>query len=45
VAEVNICPPMAAIANAIQRAIGPRMTVLPMSPPKVLEAIDAGKKR
>ena len=44
VAEVNICPPMAAIANAIQRAVGPRMTVLPMSPPKVLAAIDAGKK-
>jgi CO/xanthine dehydrogenase Mo-binding subunit len=44
VAEVNICPPMAAIANAIQRAAGPRMTVLPMSPPKVLAAIDAGKK-
>ncbi|HTS91713.1 MAG TPA: xanthine dehydrogenase family protein molybdopterin-binding subunit [Stellaceae bacterium] len=44
VAEVNICPPMAAIANAIQRAAGPRMTVLPMSPPKVLAALDADKK-
>src|SRR5271169_4634459 len=43
VAEVNICPPMAAIANAIDRAIGRRMTELPMSPPKVLAAIDAGK--
>jgi CO/xanthine dehydrogenase Mo-binding subunit len=41
VGEVNICPPMAAIANAIEAAIGVRMTVLPMSPPKVLEAIDA----
>jgi len=42
-AEVNICPPMAAIANAIQRATGKRLTELPMSPPKVLAAIDAGK--
>jgi CO/xanthine dehydrogenase Mo-binding subunit len=41
VAEVNICPPMAAIANAIKRAVGTRLTELPMSPPKVLAAIDA----
>jgi CO/xanthine dehydrogenase Mo-binding subunit len=40
VAEVNICPPMAAIANAIERATGRRLTSLPMSPPKVLAAID-----
>jgi CO/xanthine dehydrogenase Mo-binding subunit len=40
-AEVNICPPMAAIANAIERATGRRLTELPMSPPKVLAAIDA----
>ncbi|HXW25183.1 MAG TPA: xanthine dehydrogenase family protein molybdopterin-binding subunit [Xanthobacteraceae bacterium] len=43
VAEVNICPPMAAIANAIERATGKRLTELPMSPPKVLAAIDDGK--
>ncbi len=42
VGEANIVPPMAAIANAIQRATGKRMTELPMSPPKVLAAIDAG---
>ncbi len=41
VAEVNICPPMAAIANAIERATGQRLTELPMSPRKVLAAIDA----
>ena len=41
VGEVNICPPMAAIANAIDRAIGVRMNCLPMSPPRLLEAIDA----
>src|SRR5262245_48137063 len=40
-AEVNICPPMAAIANAIERAVGTRLTELPMSPPKVRAAIDA----
>ena len=41
VGEVNICPPMAAIANAIDAAIGVRMGELPMSPPRILEAIDA----
>jgi CO/xanthine dehydrogenase Mo-binding subunit len=44
VGEVNICPPMAAIANAIDRATGKRLTELPMSPPRVLAALDAGKK-
>ena len=32
---------MAAIANAIAAATGCRMTELPMSPPRVLEALDA----
>jgi CO/xanthine dehydrogenase Mo-binding subunit len=41
VGEVNICPPMAAIANAIENAIGVRMTELPMSPPRIVAAIDA----
>ena len=41
VAEANIVPPMAAIANAIYHATGRRMTELPMSPPKVLAALDA----
>ena len=40
-AEVNICPPMAAIANVIERAVGTRLTELAMSPPKVRAAIDA----
>ena len=43
VGEANIVPPMAAIANAINNAIGRRLTELPMSPPRVLAAIDAGK--
>ena len=41
VGEVPIIPPMAAIANAIEDAVGVRMTDLPMSPPKVLAAPDA----
>lgn len=43
VGEVPIVPPMAAIANAINDAIGVRMESLPMSPPKILAAIDAQK--
>jgi CO/xanthine dehydrogenase Mo-binding subunit len=39
VGEVNIVPPMAAIANAIHR----RLTELPMSPPKVRAALDQGQ--
>jgi len=39
VGEVPIVPPPAAIANAIYRAVGVRLTALPMSPPKVCLAI------
>jgi xanthine dehydrogenase molybdenum-binding subunit len=39
VGEVPIVPPPAAIANAIYRAIGVRMHVLPMSPKSILEAL------
>jgi len=39
VGEVSIVPPPAAVANAIYRAIGVRMTELPMSPPRLLKAI------
>jgi CO/xanthine dehydrogenase Mo-binding subunit len=41
VGETPIVPPMAAIANAVESAIGIRFTELPMSPPRVLAAIDA----
>ena len=41
VGEVPIVPPLAAVANAVSHAIGIRMTDLPMSPPKILAAIDA----
>jgi xanthine dehydrogenase molybdenum-binding subunit len=39
VGEVSIVPPPAAAANAIYRAVGVRMTELPMSPPRLLKAI------
>ncbi|MEX0717549.1 MAG: xanthine dehydrogenase family protein molybdopterin-binding subunit [Planctomycetaceae bacterium] len=39
VGEVPICPPPAAIANAIFHATGVRFRQLPMSPPRVLEGI------
>ncbi|MDW8395272.1 MAG: xanthine dehydrogenase family protein molybdopterin-binding subunit [Anaerolineae bacterium] len=39
VGEVPIVPPAAAIANAIYRAVGVRMSVLPMKPSNVLKAM------
>jgi CO/xanthine dehydrogenase Mo-binding subunit len=41
VGETPIVPPMAAIANAVEQATGIRFTELPMSPPRVLKAIEA----
>ena len=45
VGEVPIIPPLAAISNAIYHAVGVRLRHHPMSPPKVLKALDeaAGK--
>jgi CO/xanthine dehydrogenase Mo-binding subunit len=40
IGETPIVPPMAAIANAVESALGIRFTQLPMSPPRVLDAID-----
>jgi xanthine dehydrogenase molybdenum-binding subunit len=45
VGEVSIVPPPAAIANAIYRAVGVRLTELPMSPPRVLKAILAHQRQ
>ncbi len=39
VGEVPICPPLAAVANAMRDATGVRFTELPLSPPRVLAAI------
>ncbi|OSP54411.1 xanthine dehydrogenase family protein molybdopterin-binding subunit [Pseudoruegeria sp. SK021] len=41
VGETPIVPPLAAIANAVSRAAGVRLTALPMSPPRVLKALTA----
>jgi CO/xanthine dehydrogenase Mo-binding subunit len=41
VGEVPIVPPTAAVGNAIARATGVRMVDLPMSPPRLSEALDA----
>ena len=39
VGEVPLVPPMAAIANAIHNAVGSRMGELPMSPDKIIAAL------
>ncbi|MBX6375909.1 MAG: xanthine dehydrogenase family protein molybdopterin-binding subunit [Acetobacteraceae bacterium] len=40
VGEVPIVPPLAAVSNAVYRATGRRFYSLPMSPPRVLEALE-----
>ena len=42
VGEANIVPVMAAVANAVEDATGVRLTSLPISPPKLLAAMDEG---
>jgi CO/xanthine dehydrogenase Mo-binding subunit len=43
VGETSIVPPLATIANAMTNATGVRMTHIPMSPPRVLKAIEEHK--
>ena len=43
VGEVPIVPPIPAVANAIHDATGLRLTELPMSPPRVLAALQSKK--
>lgn len=40
VGETSIVPPLAAIGNALSNAAGVRMNHIPMSPPRVLKAIE-----
>ncbi len=40
VGETSICPPLAAIANAVSNAAGVRMKDLPMRPSRILEALE-----
>ncbi|MBM3941919.1 MAG: xanthine dehydrogenase family protein molybdopterin-binding subunit [SAR202 cluster bacterium] len=44
VGEVSIVPPMAAVANAIHRAVGVRTGCLPMNPASILEALEQQKR-
>ena len=41
VGEVPICPPMPAMVTAVNQAAGVRVCDLPLTPPKLLAAIDA----
>ncbi|MGD9295481.1 MAG: molybdopterin-dependent oxidoreductase, partial [Roseobacter sp.] len=43
VGETSIVPPLAAIANAVSNAVGVRMSHIPMSPPRILAALNAEK--
>ena len=40
VGEVTLVPPMAAVANAIKDAIGVRITSMPMTPGRIIEALE-----
>jgi CO/xanthine dehydrogenase Mo-binding subunit len=40
VGETSIVPPLAAVANAVSAAAGVRLTELPMSPPRILVALE-----
>ena len=40
VGETPIVPPLAAVGNAVARATGKRFEELPMSPPKILDALN-----
>jgi CO/xanthine dehydrogenase Mo-binding subunit len=40
VGETSIVPPLAAVANSVSAAVGVRLTELPMSPPRVLKALE-----
>ena len=44
VGETSIVPPLAAVANAVSNAAGVRMTHVPMSPPRILKAIEDHNK-
>jgi CO/xanthine dehydrogenase Mo-binding subunit len=43
VGETSIVPPLAAIANAVSNAVGVRLAHIPMSPPRILEALHANR--
>ena len=44
VGETPIVPPLGAIGNAVSRATSVRMTQTPMSPPRIVKAIDEARQ-
>jgi CO/xanthine dehydrogenase Mo-binding subunit len=44
VGETSIVPPLAAIGNAVSNAVGVRMTHVPMSPMRILKALDDSRQ-
>ena len=44
VGETSIVPPLAAMANAVAAATGVRMRHIPMSPPRILAALEAARE-
>ena len=40
VGETPIVAPLAAVSNAVSRAVGKRLCDLPLSPPNILAALD-----
>ena len=44
VGETSIVPPLAAVANAVSNAVGVRMSHVPVSPPRILAALNAQKE-
>lgn len=45
VAEMPIVPVAAAVANAVRRALGVRVTAMPMTPERIVEAMAAGRPK
>jgi CO/xanthine dehydrogenase Mo-binding subunit len=45
VGETSIVPPLAAIGNAVSNAVGVRMTHVPMSPPRILKALEETRRK
>jgi len=43
VGETSIVPPLAAIGSAVSNAVGVRLSHVPMSPPRILKALDEAK--
>jgi CO/xanthine dehydrogenase Mo-binding subunit len=45
VGETSIVPPLAAIGSAVSNAVGVRLTHVPMSPPRILKALNTERQK